>query len=266
MSQFIDVYQPKLPVQHVKTAEDEIILSVIWALKVKRGIWARAMHQRHYSANAVQHRWQEAFSAIPARNKLLPYFLAADEARGFIIRNKYFPGCDRKFAIRTISSMLRKVGAKSNDERLEGIIELIENDGLADATGLWEPLHATPATLKLACDEVIANHTMGHLLTPAEFAVAHRKARHAVHAVEYHLVELIDFVRKCDAVLLHFAPVQWSQPYLLPQYQATRERMLEMHTIYSDTRAFSYEVEDAKRVWKSKSVQHTALLEQKHSA
>ena len=111
------------------------------------------------------------------------------------------------------------MGAKNNDGRLEGIVELIGNDRRAITTGLWEPLHATMATLAMTCEAVIANHKMGHLLTPAEFAEAHRKVRSVVRSAERSLNEFTDFIVKCDAVLLQFAPHLWCQPYLLPQYQ-----------------------------------------------
>jgi hypothetical protein len=101
--------------------------------------------------------------------------------------------------------------------------------------------------VEMACDAVIANHTMGHILTPAEFAVAHRKARSVVKTAEHSLRELVSFIRKCDAVLLEFAPMQWCQPYLEPQYQETEQRMLELHSFYREGDAFLDIVESAKR-------------------
>jgi hypothetical protein len=237
MAQFIDVYQPTLPVQKAKTASDEFTLPILWALSVKNRVCDIA--QRHdYYHRWVAHEWREVLSLLKPRNELLPYFLAADQARRCITRMDY-TGCDRKIAVRLIGSMLLKVGAKGNDQRLKGIIELIEKDRRAVATGLWEPLRATIATVEMACDEVVANHTMGHILTPAEFVVAHRKARSKVKTAEHSLDELTGFIRKCDAVLLEFAPLQWCQPYLQPQYQTTMERMLELHSVYADDEDFS---------------------------
>jgi hypothetical protein len=130
--------------------------------------------------------------------------------------------------------MLLRVGAKGDDERLDGIVELIGNDRRAETTGQWKPLRATVATVAITCAAVIANHKMAHLITPAEFAEAHRKVRYTVMVAKNSLEELTDFIVKCDAVLLEFDQDHWYEPYLQPQYQATGKRMLERHSYNDD--------------------------------
>ena len=41
-------------------------------------------------------------------------------------------------------------------------------------------------------------------------------------------------MRRCDAVLLEFAPDEWRQPYLTATYQPVLPRMLALHDIYGD--------------------------------
>jgi hypothetical protein len=181
MASFIDVYQPKPPVLEVRTEIADHTLPIEWALAVKNQIWNCVERDFNSYRVWVQHSPSEARSLLVPRNRLLPYFLAAEQARVRLAQTKY-DACDKKLAYYLVGSMFLRVGAKGDDERLDGIVELIGNDRHAEITGQWTPLRATVATVAFTCAAVVANHKMAHLITPAEFAEAHRKVRGTVMA------------------------------------------------------------------------------------
>jgi hypothetical protein len=126
--------------------------------------------------------------------------------------------------------MLGAMGAKGDKDALAGMIELIEGDATARATGLWQPLNATPTSLAIACRKLIA--TSKFVPKPAELAEACREAKKEVNAAHYYCDELTDFIQRNDALLLEFDPEQWREPYVLPEYRSTLQRMLDLHSIY----------------------------------
>jgi hypothetical protein len=177
------------------------------------------------------------------RNKLLPYFVAANQAHNLIAANNSI-GIERKIAVAMVSAMLGALGAKGDKEALGGMIELIEGDAVARATGLWQPLNLTPAILAIACRKLIA--TSKFVPKPTELADACREAGREVARAECFCDELVDSVRRSDALLLEFAPDQWRAPYQLPQYQAIVQRMLELHETWGngDEQFFAFADED----------------------
>jgi hypothetical protein len=169
--------------------------------------------------------------ALDSRNKLLRYFNAADQAHNLIAYNNH-AGIERNIAAAMISAMLGALGAKGDKEALGGMIELIEGDAVARATGLWQPLNVTPTILAIACRKLIA--TSKYVPKPVELAEACREAGGEVARAERYCEELADHVRRCDAMLLEFAPAQWREPYRLPQYETVVQRMLELHETWGN--------------------------------
>src|SRR5262249_54762247 len=100
------------------------------------------------------------------------------------------------------------------------------------ASDLWRPVETSPAVLALACRKLIASNTF----TPkaAELREACREAycslKWAFEAAE----ELINFVRRCDVLLLEFDHKEWERPYLTPQYRPILAKMLELHRSEGD--------------------------------
>jgi hypothetical protein len=168
-----------------------------------------------------------ALRALDNRNKLLRYFYVADKVRCTVYR---YPGIERATAAVMVSAMFGALGTKADesiiDEMIGGCIEVIEGD--ASAMGMWEPLKVTPATLASACRKLIA--TSKFVPKPVESAEACREAWYRMIISWNYCERLCEFVVECDAVLLEFAPMQWCEPYMLPEYESIGQRMLHLHS------------------------------------
>jgi hypothetical protein len=128
--------------------------------------------------------------------------------------------------------MMGACGAKADRVMLAGMLDMIASDDIGVASGLWEPLHATPTVLALACKALIAKSTFAP--KPAELHAACRQALYHLKLAHNAAHGLADLARKCDAVLLQFAPDEWQRPYRKAHYRRVLPRMLELHAIYGD--------------------------------
>jgi hypothetical protein len=169
--------------------------------------------------------------ALESRNKLLLHFAAAN-ATSTTLSDALARRLDRKTTVAMISAMLGALGAKGDKELLGGMTELIEGDDLARASKFWKPLEAVPVTLSMACRKLIA--TSKFVPKPVELAEACREAMTELRSAERYCDELIGYVRRCDALLLEFAPEQWRVPYLTPEYAPIVYQMLGEHGIYGN--------------------------------
>lgn len=165
------------------------------------------------------------------RRKYIRDFWPADRAY-LILGRKVQESLDRKSAAAMIAAMLGGFGAKTDKDVLIAMLDMIEGDEIAIASGLWQPLHLSPAGLALACRQLIA--TAKFVPKPAELHAACREAQNRLHWAHDAADKLVDFVRRCDAVLLQFDHDEWEKPYLTPKDQPVLQRMLDLHDIYGD--------------------------------
>jgi len=167
------------------------------------------------------------------RNKFIDMFGRADEARSILSNagQMYAGRPSRKMASAMIGAMLGAFGAKADKDVLAGMLDMMENDELGCVSELWLPLNLTPASLALACRKLIATKER-FAPTPAELAAACREAGNTLGWAKQACDELVDFVRRCDILLLEFDHDEWERPYLTPQYRPILERMLQLHDIY----------------------------------
>jgi hypothetical protein len=178
-----------------------------------------------HDANMVRHARAE-------RNKWLSRFAAADQAY-LVLFHELQGAVGRKLAIAMIGALLRALGGKADrdDDLLDGAVDLLAGDDVAAASGLWEPLRATPATLALGCRMLVA--TSKFVTKPAEIADACRKARSQLKCAMNAADGLRGYVRRCDALLLQFDREEWARPYRAMD-PAVLRRMLVLHHLHGD--------------------------------
>jgi hypothetical protein len=80
----------------------------------------------------------------------------------------------------------------------------------------------------------------------AELAAAVREADKTLRRAHDRCEQLVDFVRRADAVLLEFAWERWRAPYLA-RYRALAPRMLALHEVYGDNSASFLDARDRAR-------------------
>ena len=158
-------------------------------------------------------------------------FAAADNARTVLFHAGY-QQVDRATAALMVAALLGTFGAKSDKDLLAGMLDMLEGDEIAIASGLWHPLRVTPAMLAIACRKLIATATFPP--RPAELYAACREASRSLRSAHDACDGLCDYVRRLDAVLLQFAPEQWREPYLTAQYRPIVQRMLSLHECFGD--------------------------------
>src|SRR5262249_41039980 len=155
-----------------------------------------------------------------SRNKLLRHFGQAFDASLVLFRARN-EKLTRKMAIVMISRLLGAFGTKDDGDLLDGMLALVEGDELARAYGdSWaedergggSPPNATPPSLALACKKLIATATF--VPKPVELGKTCRDVNARLRSAEIFCDELVDFVRRCDALLLEFDFEQWRAPYL----------------------------------------------------
>jgi hypothetical protein len=185
---------------------------------------------------ALRHRQCYVAAAIKVRTEeRLREFLEADVAASmlFLASNEKL---QRPTAVAMVTALYHALGMRLGDETaglLEGSLDMFEVDEIGRASGLWEPLKVTPATLSLACRKLIT--TAIYPPKPAELRAACKEAGDNLLWAYQAADELRDSVRKADAVLLHFAPhEEWERPYLTPRLRPALARMLELHDAYGD--------------------------------
>jgi hypothetical protein len=163
---------------------------------------------------SLQHRESFVPTAIEVRNERLGKFLEADLAATCLSRARH-QELEESVASKMVTALYRHLGMKAGDESmgmLEGSLAMFASDEIGRASGSWEPLNVSPATLALACLKLM--NTQKFPTKPAE--------------------ELVEYVRKADAVLLAFSYTEWERPYLSPQYRPVLTRMLELHNVHGD--------------------------------
>src|SRR5262249_34244995 len=117
-------------------------------------------------------------------------------------------------------------------EEIAGMLGMIEGTDDPSLAGFWQPMRLSPAGLALACRSL--NATATFTPKPSELRAACRKAENNLRWAEEAADQLVDFVRRCDAVLLEFDHAEWERPYLTPAYRPVLGRMLELHAVYGD--------------------------------
>ena len=145
--------------------------------------------------------------AAAQRDTYLAKFASANAA-SLVLHQASYQRLERKVAAAMVGTMLGAFGAKPDAEVLAGMLDLLEGDETAIASEMWRPLQATPAMLALACRKLIA--TAIHPPRAAELHAACWEAGCQLKWAREAAEELVDFVRRCDALLLEFAHDEWS--------------------------------------------------------
>jgi hypothetical protein len=172
------------------------------------------------------------------RDRLLPLFMRA-EAASSILLDAYSEKLDRKTASAMVGALLAGFGAKPDPDVLAAMLDALEGgEELAGMTGmiegadqqLWRPTRVSPASLALACKGLVATATFPP--RAAELLAACRKTDMRLMWAQEACEKLVDYVRRCDAVLLEFDLAGWARPYA--ENRPVLERMLRLHDIYGD--------------------------------
>jgi hypothetical protein len=141
----------------------------------------------------------------------------------------------RKTAGRMLVALLNAFGAKDEQiAALDTMIGLVVNgDPIALATGLWAPVNASPTSLALACQRLIACNTF--VPKPAELAEACREARKAMRRAQDGTEQLRTYILRAEGVLLQFSRDEWRAPYLTPEFRPLVPRVLTLLSfLYGD--------------------------------
>jgi hypothetical protein len=165
------------------------------------------------------------------RAKLLPLFAQANAARLSLVE-AIRKQVDHKLASAMVGQLLAGFAAKPDPAVLAAMVDMLQGDELAIASELWQPLHVSPAALALACRKLIATATF--VPKAAELHAACRDAANHLRWAYEAADKLIDFLRRCDVLLLEFDHDEWERPYLTPEYRPILQRMLDLHSIYGD--------------------------------
>jgi hypothetical protein len=166
------------------------------------------------------------------RANLLPLFGQAN-ATALSLAQALCERVDHKLASAMVGQLLAGFGAKPDGDVLAAMIGMLQGDELAIASGLWQPLHVSPAALALACRKLIATG-LPYWPKPPELYAACRDAGNHLRWAYETADKLVDFLRLCGVLLLEFDHEEWERPYLTPQYRPILQRMLELHGIFGD--------------------------------
>ena len=104
---------------------------------------------------------------------------------------------------------------------------------LEDSSDTITRLHpVTPFSLYLAIKQLLQKQVFE--LKPAEFLEACRLQSSRLASATGYCEQVVDRVRRCDAVVLQHEPEQWHAPYKLydPKHPAMALHMLEQHVMY----------------------------------
>ena len=132
-----------------------------------------------------------------------------------------------------VGALLGAFGVKADKDLLGGMVDMLEGDEIAIASGLWKPLHVSPVGLALACRKLIAT-SPPYPPKPPELYEACREAENSLGLAQQAADKVVDFVRRCDAVLLEFAHDEWERPYQTPEFRPLLPRMLDLHATWGD--------------------------------
>jgi hypothetical protein len=131
-----------------------------------------------------------------------------------------------------VTALLKGFGVKDDKGAVTAMLDVLEADELGRATKLWAPIEASPAALALASKKLSV--TAVFTPRPAELANAVREASTLLRQAANMCDQVVDMVRKADAVLLAFAYDQWREPYSTPEFRPVLSKMLDLHEIYGD--------------------------------
>lgn len=195
---------------------------------------ANRLRQMEFRDVSFQHSNAAVRWATEERTKWLPLFDPADAADLALLRlngGEYWPvpPLERAQALKMLTALLGAFGAKDDRDIMLGMLDMLESGEVAAASGMWQPLRVSPVALALACRQLIATATFPP--RAAELREACSKANCTLRSAQRRCHELVEYVRRRDAILLEFAPDEWRAPYLTPQYQNTVQRLLELHAI-----------------------------------
>jgi hypothetical protein len=79
----------------------------------------------------------------------------------------------------------------------------------------------------------------------AEVLAACTEARNKINEAMGTPEGIVDYTRRCDALLLSFDREAWAKPYALPRYRPILARMLELHAFYGPDSDNTQAEEDA---------------------
>jgi hypothetical protein len=198
----------------------------IWAMERRAELVGMPTDFRHAAsgvgdASRVRSHWLPLFQAAAEAD------VALEEMHGSQSEGTSRP-VQRSQAIDMLSVLLRAFGAKNNDAALFAMVDMFASAGDVAAGRMERPLYVSAVSLALACRELIANKER-FAPQPAEVAEACREADRHIRFAQIRCEQVVNRVRRSDAVLLEFAPEQWCEPYLTPQYRPMVQRMLELH-------------------------------------
>jgi hypothetical protein len=170
------------------------------------------------------------------RARRLGDFAAAVDTRHALDRCWRAP-LDRPGAVKMLTALLEGFGVKDDRGAVAAMLDVLEADELGRATRLWAPVDASPAALALASKKLRV--TAVFTPRPAELANAVREAAKLLRQAADTCNQLVNMVRKADAVLLAFAYDRWREPYCTPEFAPVLPKMLDLHEVYGDnTSAF----------------------------
>jgi hypothetical protein len=209
---------------------------------------AKQIEGRDFSPVHMSHSKSMARFAVEERAKWLPFFAAADQACLAFWQLEREP-LTRELAADMITALLGACGAKDDLEIMLGMLRLLQTGGLDDADENFVPLRASPIVLSRACQKLITKSRFP--LKPADLYDACREANRRLWGAETTCQQAVEFIRRCDAILLEFADhAEWEKPYLTPQHRPILKRMLELHSIEGD-RSESWDFDDEPNVFRA---------------
>jgi hypothetical protein len=185
-----------------------------------------------FQTSLFEHSAKFVRFATKQREKWLPLFGPANATSLALDKLDNRGVVGRDVAIDMLTAMLGAFGAKGDREVMLGMLDMLESGTIGETTEMWLPVRVSPVGLALACRQLIA--TSIHVPRAAELHQACRKAESTIGEAIGRSEDLVDFVRRCDALLLQFDHAAWEAPYLTPQYRPILERMLDLHRIYGD--------------------------------
>jgi hypothetical protein len=192
------------------------------------GVGTRIVPLRDLTDFAHDARLTEWCAEIRARR--LGDFVAAVDSR-FALDRCWRARLDRPSAIKTLTVLLEGFGV--NDKAaVAAMLDVLESDELGRATKLWAPIEASPAALALASKKLMLTAVFPP--RPAELANAVREAAKLLRQAATVCDQLVDMVRKADAILLAFAYERWREPYRTAEFGPVLPKMLDLHEIYGD--------------------------------
>ena len=165
------------------------------------------------------------------RARHLGDFAAAVDGR-FALDKCWRTPLDRPVAVKMLTGLLESFGVKGDKSAVAAMLDVLGADELGRSTKLWAPTNVSPAALALASKKLSV--TAVFTPRPAELANAVREAAKLLRRAANTCDQLLDMVRKADAVLLAFDYERWREPYLTPDFRPLLSKMLELHEIYGD--------------------------------